>query len=70
MAINCLVLNIKFIILATTMDVEALRLLHTQRDVLKRLPNPDDAHMPWIFVSFRIFFRTAKELEYNFFSRI
>ena len=26
------------------MDVEALRLLHTQRDVLKRLPNPDDAH--------------------------
>ena len=29
------------------MDVEALRLLHTQRDVLKRLPNPDDAHMPF-----------------------
>ena len=25
------------------MDVEALRLLHTQRDVLKHLPNPDDA---------------------------
>jgi glutaredoxin 2 len=25
------------------MDIEALRLLHTQRDVLKRLPNPDDA---------------------------
>ena len=29
------------------MDVEALRLLHTQRNVLKRLPNPDDAHMPF-----------------------
>ena len=28
------------------MDVEALRLLHTQRDLLKRLPNPDDAKMP------------------------
>ena len=27
------------------MDVEALRLLHTQRDSLKRLPNPDDADM-------------------------
>ena len=27
------------------MDVEALRLLHTQRDLLKRLPNPDDAKM-------------------------
>ena len=27
------------------MDVEALRLLHTQRDALKRLPNPDDADM-------------------------
>jgi hypothetical protein len=27
------------------MDVEALRLLHTQRDALKRLPDPDDADM-------------------------
>ena len=25
------------------MDVEALRLLHTQRDALKRLPNPENA---------------------------
>jgi glutaredoxin 2 len=27
------------------MDVEALRLLHTHRDALKRLPNPENADM-------------------------
>ena len=46
MAISCLIIYIfVFIILANTMDIEALRLLHTQRDALKRLPDPDDAYM-------------------------
>jgi glutaredoxin 2 len=44
MAISCMIKYKKFF-LATTMDVEALRLLHAQRDALKRLPNPDDVDM-------------------------